>query len=582
MKLKNQYTIAFVFLFSLSAAYSQKKDENIGTEVVNVVKPYTPTISDAFKVKETPALEDEDNTKKEDIKYNIFSFPVASTFTPSKGKAANVDKAPQQQLFKNFATIGIGNYGTINAELFVTEDISDNAYVGGMFRTLSSSGGIKGVELEDSFNDTSLDLTFGSKGETMSYNIDLGYQNQGYNWYGIPQDLGEDLSFEDRQVILNAIDPKHTYHNFYLASKVTFNESIFNEISAKYNRFWDSYDSEENRFFIKPKFSFEINDTKIKTEVIVDYVGGKFKKDYEFGDPVNYGFTNFGIHPSFNVVRNDWSIDIGAAVFYSMDIEDKDNKIFVYPQINASYKLVGDLMVFYAGAEGTLQQNSYRDFTNENPYVSPTLNISPTDRQYDIFAGLKGKLASSVSYNLRGSYSNERGKALFLSNNYIVDTANNDEYAFGNSLGVVYDDVKTVSFFGELKADFTKNIAFGVNGSFNNYSADDQREAWNLPAIKIGSSLDVDITEKWYAGADVFFIGERKDFQYNSAVFGFDEIISVDSYFDANAHVGYKHNERLTGFLKFNNIANQNYEKWLNYNVQGFQVILGASYKFDF
>ena len=582
MKLKNQYTIAFVFLFSISAAYSQKKDENIGTEVVNVVKPYTPTISDAFKVKETPALEDEDNSKKEDIKYNIFSFPVASTFTPSKGKAANVDKAPQQQLFKNFATIGIGNYGTINAELFVTEDVSDNAYVGGMFRSLSSSGGIKGVELEDSFNDTSLDLTYGSKGETMSYNIDLGYQNQGYNWYGIPQDLGEDLSIEDRQVILNAIDPKHTYHNFYLASKVTFNESIFNEISAKYNRFWDSYDSEENRFFIKPKFSFEINDTKIKTEVIVDYVGGKFKKDYEFADPINYGFTNFGIHPSFNVVRNDWSIDIGAAVFYSMDIEDKDNKIFVYPQINASYKLVGDLMVFYAGAEGTLQQNSYRDFTNENPYVSPTLNISPTDRQYDIFAGLKGKLASSVSYNLRGSYTNERGKALFLSNNYIVDTANNEEYAFGNSLGVVYDDVKTVSFFGELKADFTKNIAFGVNGSFNSYSADDQREAWNLPAIKVGSSLDVNITEKWYAGADVFFIGERKDFQYNRAIFGFDDIITVDSYFDANAHVGYKHNERLTGFLKFNNIANQNYEKWLNYDVQGFQVILGASYKFDF
>ena len=80
---------------------AQKKDENIGTEVVNVVKPYTPTISDAFKVKETPTLEDEDNTKKEVIKYSIFSFPVASTFTPSKGRAANVDKSESEKLFKN-------------------------------------------------------------------------------------------------------------------------------------------------------------------------------------------------------------------------------------------------------------------------------------------------------------------------------------------------------------------------------------------------------------------------------------------------------------------------------------------------
>ena len=31
-------------------------NDGIGTEVINVVKPYTPTISDAFKVKEVPAL----------------------------------------------------------------------------------------------------------------------------------------------------------------------------------------------------------------------------------------------------------------------------------------------------------------------------------------------------------------------------------------------------------------------------------------------------------------------------------------------------------------------------------------------
>ena len=50
-------------------SFAQKKEENIGTEVVNVVKPYTPTISDAFKIKETPVLDDEGNTKKETIKY---------------------------------------------------------------------------------------------------------------------------------------------------------------------------------------------------------------------------------------------------------------------------------------------------------------------------------------------------------------------------------------------------------------------------------------------------------------------------------------------------------------------------------
>ncbi|HYD92379.1 MAG TPA: TonB-dependent receptor, partial [Flavobacterium sp.] len=90
MKTKFQY-IAVVLLFASLQAFAQKEDKDLGTEVVNVVKPYTPTISDAFKVKETPVIEDEDNSQKEEIKYNIFSFPVASTFAPAKGKAAAVD-----------------------------------------------------------------------------------------------------------------------------------------------------------------------------------------------------------------------------------------------------------------------------------------------------------------------------------------------------------------------------------------------------------------------------------------------------------------------------------------------------------
>ena len=87
MKINFKNIIALALFLTFQFSLAQKKGENIGTEVVNVVKPYTPTISDAFKIKENPILDDEGNTKKETIKYTIFSFPVASTFTPSKGKA---------------------------------------------------------------------------------------------------------------------------------------------------------------------------------------------------------------------------------------------------------------------------------------------------------------------------------------------------------------------------------------------------------------------------------------------------------------------------------------------------------------
>jgi hypothetical protein len=41
----------------LQVSFAQRKKNN-GSEVVNVVKPYTAAISDAFKVPETPVLDD--------------------------------------------------------------------------------------------------------------------------------------------------------------------------------------------------------------------------------------------------------------------------------------------------------------------------------------------------------------------------------------------------------------------------------------------------------------------------------------------------------------------------------------------
>lgn len=583
MKFNFQNKISIVLLLMVfQLSFAQKKDENIGSEVVNVVKPYTATLSDAFKVPEAPVLDDAGNAKKETIKYSIFSFPVASTFTPSKGKAEGVDKTKQARLYDNYATLGFGNYRTLNAELFVNHQLNNNDYVGGMFRHLSSQGGISGVELDDRFYDTSVDLTYGSNYKDMSWNIDLGYQNQIYNWYGLPEGFGNTLTPSGRADLLNGIDPQHSYTTFSLGSKISFKEGFFNEAAAKFSHFTDNFGSAENRFFIKPSLQFDVMEEAVKTNIIVDYVGGSFEKNYmNNAQLLKYGYTNLGVSPSFVMQQDVWTLNLGASVFYSIDTENSNNKFFVYPNINASYKVVGDLMIFYAGAEGSLEQNSYLDFVDGNSFLSPTLNIAPTDKQYDVFAGLKGKLANNVSYNIRGSYRNERNKALYKSNDYSEEITNED-YAFGNSMQVVYDDMRTLSFSGDLKADFSDNVTFGVCGTFNSFTNDFQAEAWNLPTVKLNSNIDFNITEKWYAGAAVFYVGDRKDIKTNTDIVANYSAKTLDSYFDVNAHLGYKYSDRLTGFLRANNITNQAYQKWLNYPVQGFQIVVGANYKFDF
>src|SRR5210317_1115289 len=180
--------IVLVITLNACVFYAQQRDKDtIDTDVVNVLKPYTPTISDAFKVRETPTLDDSVNTTKKEIKYNIFSIPVASTFTPAKGKAASVDKEKEVKLYDNYASVGVGTYTSILGEVYLNNAISRTESVGGYLSYHSSDGGIEDLLLDDSFTKAKLNVNYSSNLRDLSWNIDGGFQYQKYNWYGLPQ-----------------------------------------------------------------------------------------------------------------------------------------------------------------------------------------------------------------------------------------------------------------------------------------------------------------------------------------------------------------------------------------------------------
>lgn len=58
--------------------------------------------------------------------------------------------------------------------------------------------------------------------------------------------------------------------------------------------------------------------------------------------------------------------------------------------------------------------------------------------------------------------------------------------------------------------------------------------------------------------------------------------VTLESFLDANLHVGYRINQQLSVFGKVNNILNNDYQNWSNFQVQGIQVLAGATYQFDF
>ncbi|RYH75496.1 TonB-dependent receptor [Flavobacteriaceae bacterium 144Ye] len=571
-----KYIITLAFLVVASNGFSQEREtDTIDTDVVNVVKPYTPTISDAFKIKETPTLNDSTTAQKKDVKYNIFSIPVASTFTPAKGKAATVDKAKPIKLYDNYASLGFGTYTTILGEVYLNHALNRTERVGGYLSHHSSQGGIDGLLLDDNFSNTNLNANFSKQLRDMSWTVDAGFGLQTYNWYGLPQPLFDETTAD-------MINEGHSFYNVHFGGKLNFEDAIIDNLKVRFRRFGDDQDSGENRFVASSEFTVPIRGEEIKTEVTIDYIGGEFDRNFYTEDAIKYGNINFGIAPSYQLKQDDLTVNLGVNLVYLNDTEFSDNKFYIYPNITASYRLVDEILIAYGGIEGGLMQNSYYDFANENPFVSPTLFIAPTDQQYNASVGLKGKLSNSMSYNISGRYFADRNKAMFMSNSVLGGAT--EDYQYGNSYGVVYDDVNTLSVAGELNVDINRNFNLGIKAEYFNYSTDTQSEAWNLPDIKGSLFLDYQIDDNWFAGAGLFFVGERKDLFYEEGTLVPTSPVTVtlDSYFDANAHVGYRVTDRLSVFVKANNIANNDYQRWMNFPVQGIQVLGGATYQFDF
>ncbi len=583
MKIKHSIPLLLMTFLTVVAGkiYAQDKD-NLGTEVVNVVKPYTPSIGDAFKVKATPKLGDSTNTAKKKVTYGIFSVPVASTFTPAKGEAAQVKKAKRVKLYDNYATLGFGTYTSALAEFYSNFEIDRDQNFGIYLNHNSSQGGIKDAVLDDKFYDSNLNFNYTSKGRDASFRTDLDLEHQLYNWYGI-----DDFTAMSSPMLLDGIDPQHSFYGAGLSASVDLFDSFFDGATASVRYFGDSYNSSEIRAVIAPNIEFPITDETIKLGLKADYVNGSFDRNYNNSQELKYSHLVLSGSPSLKVLRDDLTLNLGITVAADLDTENSNTDVNFYPNVSASYRLLGDFVTAYGGLEGGLQQNSYRDFALENPFISPTIeNMTPTDEKYNGYLGIKGKLSTSLSYNLRGSYINQNNNPFFKNNPRYEDTngnLGNENYQYGNSFNVVFDDVRTLSFFGEINADVTGNLKLRLNGEFFSYNTDNIAEAWNMPTYKSSLFADYQISEKWYAGTTLFLVGERKDEMDVTGPFVTTDpqIITLDSYFDANAHLGYRFNDQLSAFGRVNNILDNSYDKWLNTPVQGIQALIGATYKFD-
>ncbi|MEL4456983.1 TonB-dependent receptor [Lutimonas vermicola] len=571
-----KYILILIFLMISGSVFSQKKKkERITTEEINVVKPFSPTVSEAFKINAEPQIDSIDLGEKKEISYTINSIPVASTFTPAKGKAKTLSREPKERFYNNYVSLGYGNYKTPIIEIFAHGNSSNYNDFGGFFNYHSSGGGIDGIVLNDDFKDLNVDLYYKQSERTFDWKVEGELKYLSNNWYG----LSEDIAYSE--TVINSIEERQSYTDLSLGGEIEFFDALIHKGDVSISRFSDKYKSGENHLQLNSVIDFPIGQELMYSEISLELLNGKFENDFFQTQKLKYTYFNIGFSPNFEVLRDNLTLNAGAKFYYSITNNFEGSKFYIYPNVTASYNISEEALIAYAGVIGDLQQNSYKNFVDKNPFVSPTLYIQRTNQQYNAYAGIKGLLNSKVRFNLKAAYINEKDKPLYKLNPSLTDgSVELDKgYEAANSFQVVYDDVNTIYFNGEIIFDLFKEFKFGGNLDFNSYSLKNEDQAWNLPLLK-ATLLAKYTRKKWSAGADLFFSTDRKD--ELSIIPDTNTRITNAAYFDINLNGVYTIDDKFDVFINVNNLLGTNYQVYTNYKVQGLQFFGGVKYKFDF
>lgn len=518
---------------------------------VNVITRYKPTIHDAVKLDNSPAVADTVCLAR-NVKYDLVNTQYPTSYTPPLIPALQLKAEPDERLFHSLLNAGVGNYNTLYGEYF--------------FNSLRSNNMDYGLYLNHFSSDFTTD--------------DYGYSGYAFNnidAYGkrffLQHMLSAEAGFENHSLHdygYNTLTNEKTNHNTTLEDFNLFNGSldyasqyrdsskIGHDIKLNYyNLNNDIYSAMENNMDADMKFFTYFNQQRIDINVRSNY----FDDVTSLGNTTNWdGLFN----PYFTTNETHWDAHLGANVYYNT----MDKKANVYPDLLARYHIAQDVVMLYAGIDGNEKFNSYKSLSDANPFVQDTMKLHYTYTAYHVFAGIAGSITSKLTYNAAMAQSMVNDMPLF-----ITDTLE----PLRNRFTVVYDNVKVTNIHGDLDYRYRNSFSLVLAGDYNIYTPTSQLEAWYSPAVKISATGKYMFNDKYIFKAELFVVGS----QY--APYMLDGVMTTKTlagYPDLNLGIEYKYNKVFTAFLNLNNIANLPYYSWDNYEMEQFNLLIGIRLSF--
>jgi len=540
--------LACSFLMTGSALYAQQKnDTTIDNQTIEITQTYKPEIAKPSKPVIIPSLPRVDTVRPR-FQYEVPQQTLSYTYhsVPIRPLALGASKSPMP--FQNYVKVGYGNLSSLYLDAGVGSVKTNDYELDAHFSHLSQKGNIENQQSSR----TSFDA--GGKYFTSGHAIgaSVNFLRNGNTLYGYDHDVYEYQK--------NAIKQAFTGVNLTLSAENTQmnnNLDIWYRPNISFGLYGDKFEAKERYFAFDIPAYMPIDDSSM---VFSLGLKGNFTRFENSFIATNNNYLQ--VKPAFDIITEKSNIHLGINPTWG-----KNGTCYLLPDIALNTRIFKKGLALVAGWKGGLNQNTYQQLSQKNPFVYNDYNIQQT-RTDQVYGGFESAFGQHISFGGTAAWHQYKHLALFV-NDYVTEQD-------GKVFDVVYDSkVQAISIEGFIR--YQVGNTFGVSGSaswYNFYKTTTFDKAYHEPAIKLTGNL-------YFHPWEPLHLNVNMDFWNGMYALNADGTNrTMPAFVDLSANAEYNIIPRLSAFVQLNNIFGSHYQRWNQYDSYGFNIIGGIRFKF--
>lgn len=531
----------------ISACLSGFAQDSSRKKTIDITSTFKPVLRDAVKMNFSAALPAVDSTKPV-LSYNIPVQQVKLPYQPGtlKPVALAVDSSLP---WKNgqYVKIGAGNNHLPYAQAGFSFGDGKSSYLNAYGEMFASKGKL------DFQKHNQVDVA--ARAGTMISDVHqvsgkLGFKGEDYFLYGYQpttidftkRELRQQFQTMDGEVMLRNTDPS--------SFGLTYQPSV-RLISFRHKN-EDSSAREQNLIVRLPLQKTFGKSFGINLAFTADMT--HYKPDGKSAIKNNL----YQLAPSLLLKTPNVSIQTGI-------LPSWDNKVFhMLPNIMADFTTNDKQFTFQAGWIGYFQKGSMQRFSTINPWIAQPDQLLNT-RVVELYGGFKGVLAQHFTYNAKLGMQKQRNVNLFV----------NDQRDGKTFLTVYAPEMDVVTVHGEIGYNKGEKFEFKSGITYNNFSkVEGQTRAWGLFPLELNATL------RWKVINDLYFKTDFVGWDGPSYRNINGDARKGDKAYDMSAGLEFSVTKSIDLWLQMNNVFNNRYERWNQYQVYGFNVLGGVIFRF--